>query len=108
MIDPDVPLIGSELEVNAYPDQTLSEADIDGGISTSRPAGRIAEIHIEVFDPGRPVISQGGFDAGACGPAELCAGGGDTSGRCLHIAVGGAACAVEQHAIRRITGAQAR
>jgi len=34
-------------------------------------AGRLAEIDIEIFDLGRPVIDEGIFDASARGPAGL-------------------------------------
>jgi hypothetical protein len=112
----------SELEVHAGPDQVFSQTDADGNWDTRRVGeiGRsgqtsgcravhaaIAEIDIEPFDFGGPVVGEGPFDTSAAGPARLRVGGRDPIEVRLHIGEGAAGCEEEQRAIRGITGAPA-
>src|SRR5262249_51527629 len=68
----------------------------------------VAEIDVEIFDLGSPVIRKGPFNAGPGGPASLGVGGSGAIEVRLHIGEGAAGCQEEQPGVRGITSAPAR
>src|SRR5580698_10597997 len=100
-----------EFEIDAEAYQVVGQADRDGNTrhASSNAAGCCAshapgaEIGVEVFELGRPVLGKSDFDSDTGGPAGLGMCGGDAALCYLLIAKDPAARAVEQDAIHRET-----
>ena len=68
-----------------------------------------AEIDVEIFDLGRPVVDEGVFDTGAAGPAGLrLAEAADAGDAALDLAESGAGGEIGQEAVEGIADPAAR